>query len=432
MRYLLSRTTLRCALAIAAGSFLPLCPLPSFANEELTVATWNVAFLDRDVDDLDLNSFLNEVDFDILLVTEIETQADLDALTGEMGLNNFHTAISTFQRGSNQGDLEVGIISRFPLTNIVEFDRSVDGAGSITERRLERVDQRGIADVGVGRGFLVAEIDSFDLFVIVSHFKSSRGRSGEDDFSNAEKRELVAAAVAAHTNELLEDNPGHTVLFGGDVNVGVTDSGKNGTDLTNDRNDGYDDTHAILGNGLIDGLRMVSLAQNVSETFVGDDDGPIPFPGTGAIDVLYAAGALADEFNPAQAASNRYGSDHLAVFASTEVMASPSIGGDVEIINALPNPDGADIGRETITLAYSGQETLDISGWSMRDRADNTFVFPDGSILRSSQNEFTLRRPTMPLNNDGDTITLFYNDGVQQGNPFTYTRADVRPGQQVR
>ena len=104
----------------------------------------------------------------------------------------------------------------------------------------------------------------------------------------------------------------------------------------------------------------------------------------------------------------------------------------VEIINALPNPDGADIGRETVTLSYGGQRTLDISGWSMRDRADNTFVFPDGSILRSGQNEFTLRRPTMPLNNDGDTITLFNDGGVQQGNPFTYTRADVRPGQQVR
>ncbi|MFG6105325.1 lamin tail domain-containing protein [Leptothoe sp. EHU-05/26/07-4] len=424
---------LRRILAVAVGSLIPLCSLPSFANEELTVATWNVGFLDRNVNALDLDDFLDEVDFDILLVNEIETQADLDAIKQEMGRENFHTAISTFQPGTNRGDLEVGIISRFPLTNIVEFDRSLDRAGNITERRLERVNQSGIADVGVGRGFLVAEIDELDLFVIVSHFKSSRSRSGPADFSNAEKRELVAAAVVSHTNELLTANPGHTVIFGGDVNVGVTDSDKNGTDLTDDRNDGYDDTHAILGGGLIDGLSMISLAQNVAETFVGDGS-RIPFPGTGAIDVLYVAGSLADEFNPAQAASARYGSDHLAVFASTGEIppTPPPPEGDVEITNALPNPDGADVGRETVTLRYSDQGTLDISGWSMRDLANNIFVFPDGSMLNPGDNEITLRRPTMPLNNDGDTITLFDSNEVQQGESFTYSRADVRPGQQVR
>ena len=430
MRYLLNCTTFRRMLTAAFGSLMPFLPLPCLANEPFTVATWNVGFIDRNVAALDLDGFLAEVDFDILLVNEIKNQEDLDNLMSAMGREDFHTAISSFENGS--GNLEVGIISRFPLTEIVEFDHSPDNSGAmIAERQLERVNQSGIEDVDVSRGFLVAEVPELELFVIVSHFKSSRGRSGRQDFSNAQKRELVAAAVATHVLELLEDNPGHTVLFGGDVNVGVSDSAKNGTDLTDDRNDGYDDTHAILGGGLIEGLQMRSLAQDVDSTFVGNDNFP-DFPNTGAIDVLYVTGPLAGNFTPAEAASDRFGSDHLAVFASTGRVNPPQAEISVEIVNALPNPRGADIGREEITLAYRGDGVGDISGWSLQDKAGNTYIFPNGTSLNPGNNVFTLTPPTMSLNNNGDAIILLNSSGVQQGPTFSYSSEDVMPDEQVR
>ena len=457
MRWSFGSNTYRLLFSAAFSSLL-LLPLSSCAIEPVdaavTVATWNVGFIDRNVGDLDIPDFLNEVDFDILLVNEVQQQSDLDALKAAMGREAFFTSISTFVPGSsNPGDLEVGIISRFPLDNIVEFDRSPDNAGDNIERRLERVDQPGIADVGVGRGFLVAEVPELNLFVIVSHFKSSRGQSGPSDFGNAQKRELVAAAVATHALQLLEENPGHTVLFGGDVNVGVADSTKNGTDLTDDRNDGYDDTHALLGGGLIDGLRMRSLAQAVDSTFVGDDNIP-DFPGTGAIDVLYAVGELAEAFSPAVATSDRYGSDHLAVFASLASMplsdpepSDPSVTPPapedtssivqeeeslVTISNALPNPEGSDAGRETVTLTYQGTEALDISAWALQDEAGNQFSFPIGTTLVAGDNEFMLQPPTMPLNNDGDTIILLDSDGIQHGEAFTYSSQEVVAGQLIR
>lgn len=408
-------------------------PLPSWADTPITVATWNTAFIDRSVSDLDLEGFVNEVDFDILLVNEIKTPDDLEQLKSEMGRDDNDTAISSFGSGNN--DLEVGIISRFPLTDIVEFDRSPDNSGSVKEVRLKRVDLQGIANVGVGRGFLVAKVPDLKLFVIVTHLKSSRRASGSSDRENAQKRELVAAAAARHIVQLREDNPDYSVLFGGDFNVGVSDDDKNGNDLANDQNDGYDDTHAIVSKGLIDGLRMKSLAKNLGSTFVGSDGIP-DFPRAGAIDVLYIDGPLADQFKDAQSTSSSFGSDHLAVFATTGDIAvddtrSPETD-SITITNALPNPSGTDAGNETVTLTYTGSDITDISGWSLRDRADRTYTFPSGTELNPGDNEIRLFINSMPLNNSGDTIILLDPTGVQFGDIFEYSASDVQAGVPVR
>ncbi|QDV50835.1 Endonuclease/Exonuclease/phosphatase family protein [Gimesia fumaroli] len=411
-----------------------------FADQPITVATWNVGFMDRNVTDLKIDDFLNEVDFDILLVNEIKTQDDLNSLKAAMDREDFHTAISSFTNGN--GNLEVGIISRFPLTEIVEYDRSIDNSGNITEKKLERVNLPGIANVGVGRGFLVAKVQSLNLYVIVSHLKSSKGRSGQHDRSNAQKRELVAAAIATHTLELREDHPECSVLFGGDVNVGVADKKKNGVNLIVDNNDGtntgvdgYDETHAILGGGLIDSLKMRSLAEKVKGTFVGNDNIP-DYPGTGAIDVLYITGPLESKFKPAVSATDRHGSDHLCVYSSTGSVTpdGPNLPTEnsVEITNALPNPDGDDNGNESITITYSENGTVDISGWTMQDRAGNIFKFKNGTKLNSGENEIVLSPHTMPLNNSGDTIILMDKSSVQRGPVFSYSRQEVKSGQRVR
>ena len=408
-------------------------PLPSWADTPITVATWNTAFIDRAVSDLDLAGFVEEVDFDVLLVNEIKTQDDLDQLKSEMNRDDNDTAISSFGRGSN--NLEVGIISRFPITDIIEFDRSLDNSGNIEEVRLERVDRRGIANVGVGRGFLVAKVPELKLFVIVTHLKSSRGASGASDRENAQKRELVAAAVAKEVVQLRQDNPDYSVLFGGDLNVGVSDDDKNGNNLADDKTDGYDDTHAILSNGIIDGLRMKSLASNLGSTFVGSD-GIRDYIQAGAIDVLYIDGPLAAQFKVARDTSNSFGSDHLAVFATTGDIAVDDTGSlatdSITITNALPNPSGTDAGNETVTLTYSGSDITDISGWSLRDQSGRTYTFGSGTQLKPEDNEIRLLVNSMPLNNSGDTITLFDPSGVQVGDIFEYSASDVQVNLPVR
>lgn len=408
-------------------------PLPSWADTPVTVGSWNTAFIDRSVSELDLAGFVEEVDFDILLVNEIKTQDDLEKLKSQMNRDNNDTAISSFGRGSN--DLEVGIISKFPLTDIVEFDRSLDRSGSADEVRLERVDLKGIANIGVGRGFLVAKVPDIKLFAIVTHLKSSRGASGNDDRENAQKRELVAAAVAKEVVQLREDNPDYSVLFGGDLNIGVSDDDKNGSNLADDQTDGYDDTHAILSKGIIDGLRMRSLGKNLGSTFVGSDGIP-DYPRSGAIDVLYIVGPLANQFKDAQATSSSFGSDHLAVFATTGDVAvvdtgSPKID-SITISNALPNPSGIDGGNETVTLSYDGSDITDISGWKLQDKSRRTYIFPSDTKLNSGDNEIKLLINSMPLNNSGDTITLLDPAGVQFGDIFEYLGSDVQAGLPVR
>lgn len=420
-------------VAVLASSAFLCQPFVAIADEALTIATWNVAFIDRTANDLDLASFAEEVDFDILIVNEIKRASDLDRLKEEMGREDFATAVSSFDPGDR--GLEVGIISRYPIGEAIEYDRSVDNSGNVEERRLERVDTNGIADVGVGRGFLVVEIPQQQLYVIATHLKSSRGRSGEGDRTNAQKRELVAAAISEEVLRLREANPEYTVVVGGDINVGVTDNDKNGIDLENDSTDGYDDTHAIFELGLINGLQMRSLAKNVGETFVSDR-----FPGTGAIDALYVIGAAQDEFSEARATSSSFGSDHLAVYASTGDAVAPapvpvtpiSTNNSIEIANALPNPVGEDRGRERITIANFSDEVIDISGWTLRDRANNSYSFPPETVLVSGDNEFTLPPGAVPLNNDGDSIELLNPNGEVVGLAFVYSRSDVRVGLPVR
>ncbi|NNJ24346.1 hypothetical protein LzC2_04020 [Planctomycetes bacterium LzC2] len=59
----------------------------------------------------------------------------------------------------------------YPLANAVEFDRGTDGnsrPGYPRERKLERVDLDGIADMGVGRGFLAVAVPALGLVVAVA------------------------------------------------------------------------------------------------------------------------------------------------------------------------------------------------------------------------------------------------------------------------
>jgi endonuclease/exonuclease/phosphatase family metal-dependent hydrolase len=351
-----------------------------------------------------------------------------------MGLTGYHLAMSDFEQ-HDLGEfnaLEVAILSRFPLDNVLEFDRSPDNqAGDPAEQKLERVDLPGIAETGTSRGFLAADVPQAKLRLIVTHLKSSNGQVGNPDRQNAQKRELVAAAIVEHVHEiLLRAGNDQTVLVAGDFNVGETDAAKNGSVLDEDRvspqaGDLYDDTHAILAAGLIGDVRMRSLTRSLGkETYVGT-----AFPGTGPIDVLYVAGPRASHFTPAGAGSHSYGSDHLPVFTTVGGGEGP-IPPEITIAAVLPNPVGADDGQEWVKLMNTGAADVSLEGWLLVDRAGHELML-SGTIGAGVERTMALAAGVLPLNNaGGDEIRLVRRGGTIE-DIFAYTGQQATPGQEI-
>jgi endonuclease/exonuclease/phosphatase family metal-dependent hydrolase len=418
------------SLALIVFAFL--CVGPAVADDPITIATWNVGLIDRSVSALKLDDFSEEVNADVLVLNEVKKIEDIQEIRQGLGREDDFIAISSFEPGD--GNLEVGIISRFPISDIVEFDPFPESNQSTpAQKKLTKVSLPGIASVGVGRGFLVARIPALNFFVIAAHLKSSRGKTGQPDHTNAQKRELVAAAIADHANSLIEDFPQATVIVCGDFNVGVSDSKKNGSLLTTDtftgNGDKYDETHALLEDGLVDGLKMKSLAKELKGTFVGDDNVP-DFPGTGAIDVIYVIGTEAGAFQKAKRATDRFGSDHLAVFSSTGDGAGAGTPSKISIKKLLPNPSGADAGNERITLENTG-DAVAVTGWKFSDAAGNKFMIPANTQIKNGLTVIKLTENSMPLNNSGDTVMLLNDQCVRVGPSFSYSKGDVTVGQEV-
>ena len=295
--------------------------------EEAVIALWNGEEL-FDVSKVEerreqLLQFAREVKPDLLLLDEVCSLEVVEKVREVMELDGYHVACSDFnQRDDLQyNSFEVAILSRYPLTRVIEFDQSPDN-GPYTDRgepnelplSAESMFKQGIQNAVVSRGFLWARIDALKLTLCLTHLKSSWGGGGaEADLRNAMKREYVAAAMAMSVLDDLKKFPGHSCLVAGDLNVGATDTKKNGVDLdidsTSGEGDSYDETHALLSKGLVEGLRMKNLTLNVGETYDSTD-----FVGTGPIDNLYVAGPHADHFSEAVKTAQTFGSDHFAVW----------------------------------------------------------------------------------------------------------------------
>lgn len=282
----------------------------------------------------DLKKFVTETKPDILLLQEVTSRAVVDAFNSVSGFNAPHVACSDFvQNDNNQhGSFEVAILSRYALDQVIEYDHSPDNSeGGPDEISLEALLKIGIDEVNTSRGYLWARVATLNLNVFVTHLKSSNGRIGSPDKSNAAKRELVAAAIAAGVNEDLAFFEDTTCLVAGDLNVGRKDQKKNGIDLEEecfkadcDGQDRYDETHALLRHGLVGGLQMSNLTDSIpGPTYVFHSSS---FGDTGPIDNIYVAGSEISSFSEATRAEKAYGSDHYAVWTDFETdLALPPI-----------------------------------------------------------------------------------------------------------
>lgn len=303
----------------------------SAVAEDIKVVLWNGEELfDADAVDArsaDIREFAEDTKPDILLIDEVASLRAVEAvrdIVADVTGMKYESYCSDFTQRDDlrHGSFEVGIISRFPAAQVAEFDPTPDNKlyGRDGEPEEVALDAKsllklGLKRAGSERGFLWARFTDLKLTVAVTHLKSSQGASGMPDYENAIKREYVAAAMALSVLNDKQLFPDHSMIVAGDINVGATDSGKNGTDLDEDTfdgsGDGYDDTHAILGGGLINGLKMKNLTEGVGETYY---DARGRFVGTGPIDNIYVTGARQDTFGTAQKTTDRYNSDHFAVW----------------------------------------------------------------------------------------------------------------------
>ncbi len=362
----------------------------------------------------DLQNFASTLNPDIILLQEFTSEAVLEDIRDAMGLNTYHIASSDFVGGTSYGSFEVGVISRFPIQSYTEYDPSIDD--SENEEELTTLTEYGIDEVGTSRGFIVVNISEINLFVIPFHLKSSLGNVGTDDADNARKREKVAAYAAMIVNELKENHPYHFILVAGDFNVGHSDEAKNGSNLAEDcysdcaESDLYDETHALLGGGLIENLEMVNLALDITESTYPS------YPGS-PIDNMYVDGKNKTSFTKAVRVSNTFGSDHTPVYAmyspasnlyNSEVVVEPvTPESDVRIIRLLPNPVGDESINESATIKNFSDATVSLAGWMLKDD-ENTTLPLDVLVDIAPDEEKTIQRngASLAMANSGDVVML--------------------------
>lgn len=84
----------------------------------------------------------------------------------------------------------------------------------------------------------------------------------------------------------------------------------------------------------------------------------------------------------------------------------------VRIASLVANPAGDDFQNENVTLRNDGSGPADLTGWRLRDLAQNEWTLDTVGVLQPGELRAVTRAgQPMSLNNDGDTIELVQPDG---------------------
>jgi hypothetical protein len=97
--------------------------------------------------------------------------------------------------------------------------------------------------------------------------------------------------------------------------------------------------------------------------------------------------------------------------------------GAIRIIAALVNPTGADRDREVVTVLNTTPDPLELTGWSIADRANHRQAL-QGVLAPGAVVQVTLS-PHVQLGNNGATITLF-NPAGEQIDQVSYTKKQAQ------
>ena len=102
--------------------------------------------------------------------------------------------------------------------------------------------------------------------------------------------------------------------------------------------------------------------------------------------------------------------------------------GDVLIVAALPDPVGADRGKERITLLNTTAAGIELAGWGLVDAAGGRKNL-DGTIAGGGVVQITASG-ALQLGNQGDTVVLIDPSGASI-DQVTYKADRVRPGRTI-
>ena len=304
--------------------FLAIAPAHA---DSLQIVLWNLegpaGLANRDNDLKDFGTFAKDADVVVLVETIGEDQ--LNTMKVKSDLASLNHAISDFAKDSEPNPyykLELGVLTPHAIGTVREADPREDNDTLAMRAKDEPVDvpswlpamQRSNLD---HRGWFWVEIPALKLVVIAVHFKSSRGDSGFDDKSNAERRENIAAALGVAIREDHKDRDGWSYIVAGDFNVAPGDAAKVGYDLeaecTAARCFGYDQTHALLSGGLVHGLVMRNFSEGLGATYAKGAfvDSPID-------NVLGVGPIFATNTRVLAERGQAFGSDHFSVRVTVE------------------------------------------------------------------------------------------------------------------
>lgn len=123
-------------------------------------------------------------------------------------------------------------------------------------------------------------------------------------------------------------------------------------------------------------------------------------------------------------------SDHLPVYADFLFGVTDEAATIALAIHAcLPNPDGDDAGRETVTLRNISSDPIDLAGHTLTDRVGHVLEL-SGTIGAGATRVFTIPAGELPLNNTGEDIALADGAGTVL-HEVSYTKSQVSPGVEI-
>lgn len=98
---------------------------------------------------------------------------------------------------------------------------------------------------------------------------------------------------------------------------------------------------------------------------------------------------------------------------------------NIKMIAALVNPEGHDEGRETVTLINISPADIQMDGWLIEDKNENTFTIPSRLLKAGHSTMIILPKHTAQLSNKGGKIELKCPEG-NVVDSVTYAKAQVK------
>ncbi len=310
-----------------------LLPLLMIGQNSVTIVSWNSddMFCDRDVRNREeLRTLSTDLNPDILLLQEVKSPQVVNAIKTAMGFELFsHSATNFNNKGQNslssckkdRTSFDIGIISRYPISEHYEFTFRADNPSGIPEKIITT--DSLILNPGEfsnpNKGYLWARIAEIETIFFAVHLTHSFGDKNCDDRKrSAYQREVIASSVIREIERNKISFPTYRIVVAGDFNIGVNDEKMNGSVIEIDdcldceKTDCVDETHAILQGKIFKTVKMTNLAEGLNQATQRDPK----YWYMGPLDNIYVLKETRNSFTAAQRGKDRYGSDHWPVYSN--------------------------------------------------------------------------------------------------------------------